>query len=103
MIKTIAISILFIVNSLAVSINEPITITADYEGVDDGIYYFSEGEDFNTYAFKYIDDEASKKYNLEDRKLIGESFKIVYTSEKFLDDENEEYEELTIMEITLIK
>ncbi len=103
MIKTIAISIFFIVNSIATTLNESVTITAVFEGVDDGIYYFSEGEDFNTYAFKYIDDMAREKYNLEDRKLIGSSFKVVYTSEKFLDDENEEYEELTIKEITLIK
>ena len=102
MIKTLTISILFLVTSFLKTTQDQITLTLIYEGVDDGVYYFSEGEDFNTYAFQNIDEEASKKYDLTNRELIGSTFKVTYESEKLLDDENEEYEVLTIKVISKI-
>lgn len=102
MIKTITISILFLVTSF-VKTQDQLTITLVYEGVEDGVYYFSEGEDFNTYAFQKIDEEAGKKYDLTDRKLIGSTFKVTYESEQLLDDENEAYEVLTIKAIAKVE
>lgn len=104
MIKTVAISIFFLVTSLFNTVQEATTATLIYEGVDDGIYYFSSSEeDSTTYAFKHIDEKASAKYNLADRKLIGSTFKVTYSAEELVDDENETYEELTLIDVTLIK
>ena len=104
MIKSIAISIFFLMTSPFNSVQEATTVTVVYEGVDDGIYYFSSAEDdATTYSFKHIDEKASTKYNLADRKLIGSTFKVTYTAEDLLDDENEPYEVLTLIDVTLIK
>ncbi|WP_158974160.1 hypothetical protein [Cellulophaga sp. L1A9] len=101
--KTLAISILLLVTSFLKTNQEATTITVTYEGVDDGIYYFSSEEDFNTYAFKNIEERAGAKYNMADRKLIGTDFEVTYTSEEFQDEENEAYEVLTITDLKLIK
>ncbi|KGK29333.1 MULTISPECIES: hypothetical protein [Cellulophaga] len=101
--KIAAISILLLITSFLKTNQDTLTVTATYEGVDDGVYYFSSEEDFNTYAFKEIEDAASSKYNMADRKLIGTDFEVTYTSEEFLDEENETYEVLTITDLKLIK
>jgi YHS domain-containing protein len=101
--KTLAISIFLILSSFLKTNQEATTIKATYEGVDDGVYYFSSEEDFNTYAFKNLEDAAGKKYNMGDRKLIGTDFEVTYTSEEFQDEENETFEVLTITDLLLIK
>tara|TARA_R110000868_G_scaffold21640_11_gene89841 strand:- start:6952 stop:7269 length:318 start_codon:yes stop_codon:yes gene_type:complete len=103
MIKTVAISVFFLVTSFLKTSQDQITITLVYEGLDDGVYYFSEDQDFNTYAFKFIDEEASKKYDLSNKKLIGSSFKVTYETAQLMDEENEPYEELTIKDISKIE
>ncbi|WP_165747966.1 hypothetical protein [Cellulophaga sp. Z1A5H] len=101
--KIIAISILLLITSFLKTSQDAITITVTYEGVDDGVYYFSSEEDFNTYAFKNLEEKAGAKYNMADRKLIGTDFEVTYTSEEFQDEENEIHEVLTITDLKLIK
>ncbi|ADV47897.1 hypothetical protein I2486_02930 [Cellulophaga sp. E16_2] len=101
--KIIAISILLLITSFLKTSQDAITITVTYEGVDDGVYYFSSEEDFNTYAFKNLEEKAGAKYNMADRKLIGTDFEVTYTSEEFQDEENETHEVLTITDLKLIK
>lgn len=103
MIKTIAISILFFLSSLVSFSQEEITAILVYEGAEEGVYYFSSEEDFSTYAFTIVDEKATKKYVLTDRKLVGETFKVTYTSEDLLDEDNEPYQVLTLKDITLIE
>lgn len=103
MIKTISISILFFITSLVSYSQDEITATLVYEGAEEGVYYFSSEEDFNTYAFSTIEEAAAKKYILTDRKLIGNTFSVTYVSEDFLDEDNEPYQVLTLKDITLIE
>ncbi|SMC63042.1 hypothetical protein [Cellulophaga tyrosinoxydans] len=103
MIKSIAISIFFLMTSFVSSIQDQTVVTIVYEGLDDGVYYFSSEEDFSTYAFKNIDEKASQKYNLADRKLIGSTFKVTYESEELLNEDNEPYEVLTLIDLTKIE
>ncbi len=103
MIKTILISFFFLVTSFINNEQDPVVIDIVYEGVDDGIYYFSEDQDFNTYAFNYIAEAASKKYDLSDKKFIGSRFRVTYETEQFMDEDNEPYEELTIKDILKIE
>jgi len=103
MIKTLSISILFFLTSLVSFSQEEITVTIVYEGLEEGVYYFSSEEDFTTYAFATIEEAASKKYVLADRKLIGKIFKVTYTAEELLDEDNEPYQVLTLKDITLIE
>lgn len=102
MIKTMVMSILFLVTSFLKTTQDQSIVTLVYEGVENGDY-FSEGEDFNTYAFDNIEEEAVEKYDLTNRKLIGSTFKITYEASKLLDDENEEYEVLTIKAIAKVE
>lgn len=103
MIKTLSISILFFLTSLVALAQEEITATLVYEGVEDEVYYFSSEEDFTTYSFPNISEEASKKYALTDRKLIGKIFRVTYTFEELLDEDSEPYQVLTLKNITLIE
>jgi hypothetical protein len=103
MIKTLSISILFFLTSLVALAQEEITATLVYEGVEDEVYYFSSEEDFTTYSFPNISEEASKKYALTDRKLVGKIFKVTYTFEELLNEDSEPYQVLTLKDITLIE
>lgn len=102
MIKSVAISIFFLMTSWGHPIQEQLVVTIVYEGLDDGVYYFSSEEDFSTYAFQHIDEKASQKYNLADSKLIGTTFKVTYESEQLLNEDNETYEVLTLKDLTKI-
>ncbi|WP_298365333.1 hypothetical protein [uncultured Lutibacter sp.] len=96
--------LLFTVASLAFGKNtqETITMTASFDGFEDGYYYFTDEDDINFY-FESIDEEVIEKYNLKDSSYIGKSFEVTYKMELKMDDNNEEYESFTIIKLTIIE
>ena len=78
------------------------TLTASFDGLDEGIYYFSEGED-NTYDFEKVNEDVLKKFDLKGEKYHNKKFKITYKEEKGTDKDGEEYEIWVIVKLELVK
>jgi uncharacterized protein YabE (DUF348 family) len=81
------------------------TVTATFDGYEDGIYTFSNGEE-EVYDFEKIDDEVAKEFNLKTDKYINKKFKITYKSETVKteeDGEEMETEIWTILKLELVK
>ena len=78
------------------------TINATFTGFVDGYYYF-EDEDELVYSFESIKEPAALKYDLMDDSHKGKVFKITYTVSTELNDDDEEYDVLSIDDIELIK
>lgn len=104
MIKALAISLVVIMTSFMSPVQEAYTVKMAFEGLDDGVYYFSsEEDDFSTFSFESIDEKLAKKYNFSDRKLIGSSFKVTYEAEQLTNEDEEVYEVLTMKDIVKIE
>lgn len=103
MIKTISFSILFFFTTFVGLAQEEIRASLTFEGLEEEVYYFSSEEDFTTFAFSKITESAREKYTWTDRKLIGRKFTLSYTTEEFVDEDNEPYEILTLIAIALIE
>jgi competence protein ComGC len=81
------------------------TVTATFDGYEDGIYSFSDGED-QIYDFEKVDADVLKQFDLKSKKYLKKKFKITYkeeiTKEK---DGNDivEYEMWTILKLELVE
>jgi|TARA_R110002051_G_scaffold81751_2_gene145953 hypothetical protein len=71
------------------------SIMATYMGSEEGIYYFSQGEE--TIAFQEVDENVSEYYNLNDDSLKNQAFKVTYTFTEDMDKKSDE--ESTILTI----
>ena len=78
------------------------TVTATFNGYEDGVYYFSDGED-ESYEFKEVDTEVLKAFNLKNEKFIDQKFTITYREEKYEDEDGFEHETWVIVELELIE
>lgn len=78
------------------------TVTATFNGYEDGIYYFSDGED-GSYEFEKVDTEVLKAFNLKSEEFIDQQFKITYKEEKYEDEDGIEYETWVIVQLELIE
>lgn len=81
------------------------TVTAKFDGYEDGIYTFSNGED-EVYDFERIDAEILKTFNLKTDKYVNKKFKVTYKEEVFKGndgEEDEEYEIWTIVKLELVE
>ncbi|KPM33076.1 Hypothetical protein I595_1503 [Croceitalea dokdonensis DOKDO 023] len=88
---------------LAVATTQEVeTITATFNGYEDGIFYFEDSEGYNL-EFEQIDDKALQKFDLVSEDFNGKTFKISYTSETDLDEEGEEISISKIVDLKLIK
>ncbi|QWX84350.1 hypothetical protein H0I23_01470 [Cellulophaga sp. HaHaR_3_176] len=104
MIKTFAISLVLFMTSFLSPVQEQYTVKMAFEGLEDGVYYFSsEDDDFSTFSFDNIDKSLASKYNFSDRKLIGSSFEVTYEAEQLTNEDEEEYEVLTLKDIVKIE
>ncbi|OIQ23180.1 hypothetical protein [Lacinutrix sp. MedPE-SW] len=89
---------------------DTLTIKAVYDGVEDYGYNFihtnSEGDE-RTIIFQEIKDDVLASFDLESDELIGENFKVTYTSttvtETDEDGFDDEVEVLTIIKLEKIK
>ena len=78
------------------------TVTATFNGYEDGVYYFSDGED-ESYEFEEVDTEVLKAFNLKNEKFIDQKFKVTYREEKYEDEDGFEHETWVIVELELIE
>lgn len=83
-------------------IEEIKTITATFDGYENGIYSFSDA-DKEIYYFNRIEDTVSKKFDLTGLDFVGDNFKISYRIE--LEDTKTNKKEIvhTIVSLNLVK
>jgi hypothetical protein len=62
------------------------SIMATFMGVEEGTYYFSQGEE--TLAFQEVDEKVLKVFNLDDDSLKNQVFKVTYTFAEDVDEES---------------
>ncbi|KJD31604.1 hypothetical protein PK35_14475 [Tamlana nanhaiensis] len=77
--------------------NDPISITAVFDGKEDYGYNFIATEDDLEYTvtFHKVNEDILKTFDLNSEKLIGSKFKITYTSKIVVtkDEDGYDYEE----------
>ena len=78
------------------------TVTATYDGYEDGVYTFSNGEN-EIYDFEKVDPEVLKKFNLKTDKYVKKKFKITYKEETFKEKDGEEEDEYEIWTIVKLE
>ena len=78
------------------------TLTATFDGYEEGIYYFSEGEN-DFYDFGKINAEVLKKFDLNSEEYHNKKFKITYKEETIINEDDDEYEVWTIVKLELVK
>jgi len=78
------------------------TVTATFNGYDEGVYYFSNGDE-DSYDFEKVDAKVLKAFDLKSDKFVDKKFKITYKEEKSKDEDGEEYEIWVIVKLELIK
>ncbi|NJB71895.1 hypothetical protein GGR42_002357 [Saonia flava] len=98
--KTLFISLFLMVsiNNIKIS-QESETMTATFDGFEEGIYYFTDKDGYAN-EFSSISDEAMASYDLTQDTYKGKSFLITYIEIEELDEFDEE---ITINSITALK
>ena len=76
------------------------TIKATFDGYTEGVYSFTENDEL-LYEFQKIEDAASMKYDLTDDQYIGKNFNVTYTIETEVDNDDEEYQVYSIVDLKL--
>lgn len=100
--KTLFISLLLVVSSLSASLNQDTeTMTATFDGYEEGSFYFTDSDGYST-AFSQLSDEARKLYDLTTEEYVGSTFMVTYTSETEIDDLDEEVTMTTIVALKLV-
>ncbi|MER3374607.1 MAG: hypothetical protein RIM83_08210 [Allomuricauda sp.] len=78
-------------------------ITATYDGLEEGSYYFTD-EEGNTHSFQGMEDSVMESYDLSNESLVGRMFKISYRIEEELDVETDEtYDNYIIVKLSPIQ
>ncbi len=77
------------------------TITATFTGHSEGTYYF-EDEDELTYAFDSMSETALEQFDLTLEDYKGKEFKVTYISSTDVNDDDDEFEVLSITGLELI-
>ncbi len=100
--KTILLGAISLIMLIGISQEHEIkTVTASYNGFEDGIYYFSNKDE--EYTFEEISAEAQKIFDLKGDKYIGEKFKVSYKEKELIDDFEETYSIWVITKLVLIE
>jgi len=81
---------------------ETVTIQATFDGYTEGIYSFTENDEL-LYEFQKIEDAASTKYDLTEDQYIGKTFNVTYTIETEIDNDDEEYQVYSIVDLKLVE
>ncbi len=80
---------------------EEFVVEATYLGMEDEGYIFTE-DDGSEYAFSTIDTKASQKYDLSADQYLGKKFEVTYWIETEIDENDEEYDVYTILDLHLL-
>ncbi|ANH61505.1 hypothetical protein [Dokdonia donghaensis] len=78
------------------------TVTATFTGYSDETYYFTDSDDL-TYAFESISAKAAQEFDLTQDTYKGQQFKITFTTSTELNEDDEEYDMLSITALELVK
>ncbi|MBD1259390.1 hypothetical protein HZY62_02225 [Maribacter polysiphoniae] len=99
--KTLFITLFLIVSNLGgATLQETEKMTATFDGIEDGIYYFTDADGFSN-EFQHISEDALNSFDLSDAKYKGQTFIITYISETETDDLDEEISVNTITGLKL--
>jgi len=98
--KTVFIA-LFTVVTLAFNLQTD-TVNATFTGYSEGTFYF-EDEDELTHTFDAMSDAVAEQFDLTTAVHQGKMFKVTYTTVSELNEDNEEYDVLSITALELIK
>ncbi len=98
--KTIFIA-LFTAVTLALNLQTD-NVTATFTGYADGSYYFVDADEL-THSFDTISETAATQYDLTTDAYKGKTFKVSFTSTTEVNEDDEEYEVLSITALELIK
>ena len=101
MTKTLGI-ILFVALSSFFTVVQQNTVTADFERVEDGMYYFTTKAK-DSYSFHGIAESAKAKYDLFEDRYKGKTFTLSYETRVIEEEDEEPIEEVIITDIKLIE
>ncbi|RMB60888.1 hypothetical protein EAX61_05230 [Dokdonia sinensis] len=96
---------LFITIFALISLSAPVeteTITAVYDGMEEGTYYFTD-EDELVHSFDMVTDGVLTTYDLDSDAFHGKKFKVTYNTMTEINEDDEEYDMHVITKLELIK
>ncbi|MGB2758902.1 MULTISPECIES: hypothetical protein [Maribacter] len=76
------------------------TMNATYEGYSNGVYSFTDDEG-EIVEFNNVTNEVSSKYDLTSQKFVGRQFSITFTVDSELDEDDEEIQVSTIVDLLM--
>lgn len=101
--KTLFMSLLLLISSLTtVPSQETETMTATFDGYEEGMFYFTDSDGYST-EFSQLSQEAKKLYNLTTKEFVGSTFMVTYSSETEVDDLDDEITMNTIIALKLVE
>jgi len=71
-----------------------------YEGYIDGAYVFTDSDGYKA-EFTSVTNDVSTKYDLTSQKYVGMQFMITFTVDTEIDEEDEEIQVSTIVELVM--
>jgi hypothetical protein len=99
--KSILIVLFAAITSISnVNLQEAEKIYGTFVGYEDGVYVFKDS-DGNTTEFNYLSDEARSKYDLIDDSFVNKQFIIRFTVDTELDEQEEEIQVSTIVDLLM--
>ena len=98
--KTIFIA-LFTVVTLAFNLQTE-TVTATFTGYSDGTFYFEDADEL-THSFEAMSEAAATQYDLTTDAYQGKTFKVTFTTASEINEDDEEYDVLSITALELVK
>ncbi|TDT47154.1 hypothetical protein CLV90_1226 [Maribacter spongiicola] len=98
--KSILIVLFVAVSSLTTFGQDTSTMNGTYEGYINGAYVFSDNEG-NTAEFNDITDDVANEFDLNSQKFVGKQFTITFIVDSELDEDDEEIQVSTIVELLM--
>lgn len=98
--KSILIVLFVAVSSLTTFGQDTSTMNGTYEGYINGAYVFSDNEG-STAEFNNITDDVANEFDLNGQKFVGKQFTITFIVDSELDEDDEEIQVSTIVELLM--
>ena len=99
--KSILIVLFTAITSIAnINLQETEKMNGIFVGYEDGVYVFKDG-DGNTTEFNYLSEEARSKYDLIDDSFVNKQFIIKFSIATELDEQEEEIQVATIVDLLM--
>lgn len=98
--KSILIVLFVAISSLTTFGQDTSTMNATYEGYINGAYVFTDSEG-DSVEFNNAVSAVTSMYDLNSQKFIGKQFSITFTIDSELDEDDEEIQVSTIVELLM--